>query len=234
MRAAQWRAYLCPSSPYPPLHLKHGCYDIQIRLDIDRTYPSEKWFEDHKETLVDILNTFSVVNEAFGYPQGLNFLTFPLYYVYFRDNPKTAVEDTFYSLQSLVRIVLPVYPTDAKDKKSWECIQAVTNIISLKCVEKVPKLSMLFSPTHKPFLQSIVCTMIPTLYSNVFSLKDTLILWDMLFEKKGHRLIFETVLNIMVEAILFHKNMFLHLPVDKCMQMFPTVLKESIAVCSFV
>ena len=101
MRASSWRKNLCTSSPYPPIEIVKGPYDEQIQLDLNRTFTEESWFDSHRETLSGILNTFSVVNEGFGYPQGLNYLAFPLYYVYFNDQPKTAVEDTFYSLQSL-------------------------------------------------------------------------------------------------------------------------------------
>lgn len=230
MRASSWRKSLCTSSPYPPIEIVKGPYDEQIQLDLNRTFTEESWFDSHRETLSGILNTFSVVNEGFGYPQGLNYLAFPLYYVYFNDQPKTAVEDTFYSLQSLVRVVLPLYPLDAKDSSAFETICSVANMVNLQCYEADPKLSILFEETHMPFVTSLVSSNMPTMYANVFSLQDTLLLWDEIVSHSCN-VMFKQVVKIMVQAILFHKNMFLHLPVDKSMMLFQRTLRQSISVC---
>lgn len=230
MRASTWRKCLCSSSPYPPLHIVSGPYDEQIKLDIHRTYSDVAWFETHRETLRCILNTFSVVNEGFGYPQGLNYLAFPLFYVYYRDRPKTAVEDTFYSLQSLVRVVLPLYPLDSKDASAYETICSVANLVNLRCYESDPSLSILFTETHMPFITSLVSSIMPTMYANVFSLQDTLLLWDEILSPSCNTM-FKSVVQIMVNAILFHKNMFLHMPVDKSMNLFQRTLRESISAC---
>ena len=230
MRASIWRRCLCPSSPYPPLDLVLGPYDEQIQLDLSRTFTNVKWFDSHRETLRGILNTFSIVNEGFGYPQGLNYLAFPLYYVYFQDQPETAVEDTFYSLQSLVRVVLPLYPLDAKDSSAFETICSVANMVTLQCYEADSKLSILFAETHAPFITSLVSSIMPTMYANVFSLYDTLLLWDEIIAHSCNDM-FKKVLQIMVQAILFHKNMFLHMPVDKSMMLFQRTLAQSVCVC---
>lgn len=233
MRASLWRKRLCPSSPYPPLRFQVGAYDEQIRLDIRRT-SKHPWFQPHRATLTSILNTFSAVNKSFGYPQGLNYLLFPLFYVFHNDDPKTAVEDSFYALQSLVRIVLPVYPLNSKDKSALHVIESVSNLVCLECFDKEPRLGVLFSDTHQPFVTSLVTSMLPTLYANVFQLQDTLLLWDRLFEKKDFHTMFDASVRVLVESILFHKNIFLHMPVTKCMQLFQNTLRESISVCASI
>lgn len=230
MRASKWRKCLCSSSPYPPLELVTGPYDEQIVLDLARTFTEVQWFDGHRETLRAILNTFSVVNEGFGYPQGLNYLCFPLYYVYYEDDSKTAVEDTFYSLQSLVRIVLPLYPLDAKDYAAYDTICSVTNMIILNCYEKEPKLDILFKESHLPFMISLVSSTLPTLYANVFTLHDTLLLWDEIICPSYSRM-FQSIMAVLVRAILFHKDMFLLMTVDKSMVLFQHTLRESISVC---
>lgn len=231
MRASKWRSRLCPSSPYAPIEFQQGPYDEQIRLDVRRTSENE-WFEEHSETIVQILNTFSVVNKGFGYPQGVNYLAFPLFYVYHHDNPDTAIEDTFYSLHSLVRIVLPVYPLHSKDVAALNVIQSISNLVCLRCFEADQDLGILFSDTHLPFITSLVSSMVPTLYANIFSIHDTLLLWDKLFDKENFRSMFDAAINVLVQSILFHKNIFMHLGVHKCMQVFQTTLRQSIAVCS--
>ena len=208
MRASCWRKSLCPSSPYPPIEFIKGSYDEQIVLDLNRTFKEVKWFDKHHETLRGILNTFSVVNEGFGYPQGLNYLVFPLFYVYYHDNPSTAIEDTFYSLQSLVRVVLPLYPLDAKDTSALSTIVSVTNTVLLQCFEAESKLQILFNETHFPFIVSLASSILPTMYANIFSLHDTLLLWDEIIEKKCNSM-FKAVIRVLVQSIWFHKNLFI-------------------------
>lgn len=229
MRARLWRNRLCTTSMYPPVKFQTSPFDDQIRLDLNRL--SDPWFQDHKETLCNILNTFSAVNKGFGYPQGLNFLVCPLYYVYFTDNPKMAVQHTFYSLQGLVHIVLPLYPLNSKDDEAMKTLQAVSNMVSLKCYQADPNMGVLFEETHVPFMMGLVCNMVPTLYSNIFSLQDTLLLWDIIFEKKTVNEMFKYSLEVLSRVIMYHKNMFLHLPVDKCMQVFQETMRHSISVC---
>ena len=207
MRASSWRKRLCPSSPYPPLELQVGAYDEQIRLDICRT-SDHPWFEPHRDTLTAILNTFSAVNQSFGYPQGLNYLLFPLFYVFHNDEPKTAVEDAFYALHSLVRIVLPVYPLHCKDTSALRVIESVSNLVCLECWKRPALRDSLVGP-HKPFVTSLVTSMLPTLYANVFQLQDTLLLWDKLFQK-DFRTMFDASMRVLVEAILFHKHVPAH------------------------
>jgi len=230
MRASKWRKCLCPSSPYSPLTLVSGPYDEQIVLDLNRTFKEVEWFDAHRETLRALLNTFSVVNEGFGYPQGLNYLCFPLYYVYYRDAPKTAVEDTFYSLQSLVRVVLPLYPLDAKDYAAYDTICAVANMVVLNCYEEDARLHVLFKDSHMPFMVSLVSSALPTLYANVFTLDDTLLLWDEIICERSITM-FKSILMVLVRAILFHKGMFLHMPIYKGIVLFQQILRESISIC---
>lgn len=231
MRARVWRSRLCPNSPFDRTELVIGPFDEQIQLDMQRTFSDVEWFKNHFEILRKILNTFSVTNEGFGYPQGLNYLAYPLFYVYHNDNPKTAVMDTLYSLQTLVQIVLPLYPIDSKDTHALNSIKQVTRIVCLSCIEKEEALAFLFHEDYVPFMTSLVSSIVPTLYANVFSLWDTIVIWDSLFKKKSLRGVFDQVVTVLTRAILFHKNIFIHLPVHTSMEVFQTTLKHSVYVC---
>ena len=230
-RAAVWRRRLCPKSPFVPTELVIGPFDDQIQLDMRRTFSEVAWFKKHYEILRKILNTFSVINEGFGYPQGLNYLAYPLFYVFFNDNPETAVMDTLYSLQTLVQIVLPLYPLDAKDKNALIRIHQITRIVCLDCIENETKLNFLFDDDYVPFMTSLVSSIVPTLYANVFSLFDTIVIWDFLFKKKNLRHIFQQVVRVLTKAILFHKNIFIYLPIHSSMEVFQCALKHSVYIC---
>ena len=231
MRADLWLKCLCKSLKKPALTFEKSEYDEQIRLDICRTFPENKWFTSHHETLISILNAFCIVNKGLGYPQGLNFLVFPLFYVYHKHNEKTAVENTFYSLHGILRFVLPTYPLNSKDTNVLKKIESISNLVCFECYEKEPQLSILLQEPHKQFMVSIVCNVIPTLYANVFDLENVLILWDNFFCTPKEKM-FQKVVGVLVKVILFHKNVFIHLSPDKSFQIFHSILRESISACA--
>ena len=226
-RAQQWQRSLGLTLPSSEYTFQESQYDEQIQLDIPRTFSDNAWFAPHRGTLGNILNTFAVQNQAFGYPQGINYLAFPLYYVFYEDDPKTAVQYTMDALQVLVGVVLPVYPLDSRDVKALGFIQATSSWVCMQVVKKDKRLRVLFSEEYTLFLNGIVSNMLPTLYANVFSLSDTLLLWDTLLRSSC---ILECALGMMSSFIVYHANIFLHLSMDKAMQVFPTLVRQSVPV----
>ena len=86
-------------------------YDEQIELDLDRCFPSMRV---HRKVLKDILKAYAASAIGVGYVQGLNFLVCPLYNHLLKDNAKHVISDTFYCLQRVMRLVLPIYPLHHK------------------------------------------------------------------------------------------------------------------------
>ena len=83
MRAYRWRcALMGPPETWSdlrtPVVTSTSAYLGQITLDVQRTFPEEKWFDPHRPQLVQMLNTFASVNVGMGYIQGMNYLIFPL------------------------------------------------------------------------------------------------------------------------------------------------------------
>ena len=62
-------------------------------------------------------------------------LAFPLFYVYYKD---TAVGDTFYSLQTLVGIVLPIYPLTRTTRPPLHVVESISCRRALRCFETKP------------------------------------------------------------------------------------------------
>ena len=222
-----WRRRLILlKNPSPPTFLKSD-FDEQIKLDIPRTFASEKWFEPHRDTLTNILNTFAATNEAFGYPQGVNYIAFVLYYVFYEDNKTTAAAMTLNGLQVVLAHILPLFPLNKDDASPVAYIKTLSHYVCLQAVRKEPQMSVLFSSEeYLLFVNSLICNMLPTLFSNVFSLQDTLLLWDTLFED---HCILKKALDIMVSLLLFQKNIFIHMPLDRAMQMFHILISQSLA-----
>ena len=94
-----------------PVRLCTSSYHAQISMDIMRTYPTEHWFDPHRSKLLSLLNTFAAMNPGIGYTQGMNYLIFPLWKVYYESTPEWAVEDTLCSMQSIMQMTLRAYPT---------------------------------------------------------------------------------------------------------------------------
>jgi len=229
MRASSWRKRLCPNSPYPSLTIVPSKYSDQISIDVPRT-SDNPWFLPHEKTLCGILNTFANVNKSFGYAQGLNFIAFPLFYVFYNDDPKTAVENTFYALHSVVRTVLPFYPLDANDTSALEFIRTVASTVRLRCVEMDPSLYIIFEQDYIQFVESLVSATVPVLYSNTFKLEDTLLLWDDFFETNSNKELLEKCVHVLSRCIVSQRNVFLHLRLDKCMAAFHRLLACCIGV----
>ena len=105
--------HLCKSTLRYPLTIEH---QEDLNNDLTRTYPEMSWFNDHLNSLSIILRAFAYANPNIGYAQGMNFLTFILYYVYYEDCPKYAIKDTFYSLHNIVKHIRPIIPKGSDDK----------------------------------------------------------------------------------------------------------------------
>ena len=50
-----------------------------------------------------------------------------------------------------------------------------------------------------------VSSMMPTMYGNVFSFHDTLLLWDQILSSNCN-VMFKSIVQVMVQSILYHKN----------------------------
>lgn len=226
MRALRWRCKMMgPVERWQelrePIEFKKSAYDSQIRLDVARTHSTDEWFDPHRETICEILNAFANTNIGFGYPQGLNFLVFPLWKVYYESVPDWAKHDTYYSLQYLVGALLSVYPIHKSDSAALQQLRLICTLVKLKSTKKYPRLrKKIFSPDYEPLIVSLVSRMVPTMFSNVYDVDDCVILWDSILKEDD---ILESLVKCMVILICINHNVLEHLPLESCM----SVIQES-------
>lgn len=188
----------------------------QIEMDVLRTHSTNHWFDVHRPSICRLLNIFACTNIGFGYPQGLNFLVFPLWKVYFLSDPDHVMYDTFVSLQRLVGELLTVYPIHKNDTDALNQMERICMLVRLGSVEKYKDLSTyLFCGEYEPFLISIVTTMVPTLFSNVFNMEDCLLLWDNMFALQQPLLV--QTIGYLVRLIIANRNAIMHMPIHTCM-----------------
>jgi hypothetical protein len=204
-----------------PLDLDVSDYDSQIRMDVARTHSSDRWFDPHREPICKLLNAFANTNIGFGYPQGLNFLVFPLWKVYFLADAEWVMHDVFYSLQYLVGALLSVYPIHKSDKAALTQMEVISSIVKLRVAKKYPELRQkIFSQEYALFVMSLVSKMVPTMFANIYTVDNTILLWDNVFKKDS---ILDSVVQCVVSLICINHNAVQHLSLSTCM----TVIQES-------
>jgi len=140
-------------------------FDEQIDMDLARCFPTMK---KHRKVLKDILKAYASSAVGVGYAQGINFLVCPLYNHLLIDNQEYALSDTFYCLQRVMRLVLPIYPLHNKD------------IIPLQYSAKVAELLRRDTRFPSDWLDVVQCFLLrfwPTMFSNMFNLDQIKVLW---------------------------------------------------------
>lgn len=185
----------------------------EIDKDMPRTFPCNAFFSETKikEELLHILQEFSIFHPGVGYFQGLCFLVYPLYYVYYLDDPTTATVDTYYSLIKIIKILRPVLPLHEKDTKALAYLQKVEKIIEFKLSLKDYELYNIVKQHQLTML--LIVQMLPSLFANRFLLEDTLLLWDYVFtvqQNSSDATILEKIVNIFVAFIIYHKYVYLY------------------------
>jgi hypothetical protein len=204
-----------------PIEFKTSAYNSQIQMDVARTHSSDTWFDPHRKTICKILNAFANTNIGFGYPQGLNFLVFPLWKVYHDSIPEWAMHDTYYSLHHLVGALLSVYPIHKSDTAALRQIELICTVVKLKSTKRYPDLrKIIFLPDYEPLIISLVSRMVPTMFANVYDIDDCLVLWDSILQEGD---ILESVIKCVVVIICINHNVLEYLPLESCM----SVIKES-------
>lgn len=234
MRASKWRHELigdmtlmdklraCPLMP--PSEIKD---QMTMDNDLRRTFPTDAWFtKNHLHNLSTILMVYADTNPTVGYAQGMCFIVFLLYKVYYQDCPKYALEDTYYSLYTIMRYIRPLYPRDEHDQDINKWLESTSSIIRLKLLYHSPKLALRLRNTG--FVKLMLIKTGPTLFANWFSTDDTLILWDYIFKDD----IFDNVLNVLTAMIMVNREIYMNLSDDKILHI--TSIKSFYKISSIV
>lgn len=207
-----------------PVVTSTSAYLGQITLDVQRTFPEEKWFDPHRPQLVQMLNTFASVNVGMGYIQGMNYLIFPLWKVFYQSDPGWAVEDTLCAMQSLMHMLLRTYPTGMFSTY----LKTLGGVLRLRCVTLCPKMHVLFDSDYEEFMTAVISSVMPTLFANVLKLNHVMLLWDQLFEAGSKRQMFNRAVDTLVCLLVHHKNLFIYLPVVTAMEIFSRLVRQTL------
>lgn len=208
-----------------PVEFGTSNYLAQITRDVHRTFPTERWFDPHRATLVQLLNTFASVNVGVGYIQGMNYLMFPLWKVFYQSEPEWAVEDTLCAMQSLMHMTLRTYPTGPTGSSY---LKTLGGVLRLRCVTLCPSMHVLFDADYELFMTAVISSVMPTLFANVLQLDRVLLLWDQFFAAGSKRQMFNRAVDTLVCLLCHHKNIFIHLPVVTAMDVFSRLTRHTL------
>ena len=171
-------------------------YDDQIDIDLSRCFPSMR---KHRKVLKDILKAYTFSAVGIGYAQGINFLICPLYKHLLIDNEKNAFSDTFFCLQRVMRLVLPIYPLHKEDSLP---LHYSSNLAVL-----------LRRDTHFPaeWLDEVQCFLLrywPTMLSNMFDLEQLEVLWSYILMGTTDILRLKRLYKIFVNIFLINSSLY--------------------------
>ena len=223
MRAAKWRNVLIgdmklirilrESPVVPPDRIRD---QTTMNNDLRRTFPTVGWFntEKHINNIRTVLMAYAEINNSVGYAQGMCFIAFVLYRVYYEDCPKFAVHDTFYSLHTIMGFLRPLFPRDDKDPYVMKWIDSTAGVVRLKLLSRNAFLASKLRGFG--YIKLLIVKTLPALFANWFDYNGLLLVWDHIFSTDD---IFENTLNIVVGMLLYHKDVYIHLKMEKILEL---------------
>lgn len=191
-------------------------------MDVERAFADDAWFDDHRQSIEAILNSFAWTNAAIGYAQGFNFLCMPLFREFHSTRPDHAVADTYFAMQKLVAVLRPLYPLHAKDLSSCYYVESITALVSLRVQDLLQLPAEHVAPIRlQDIVKSCVISWIPVMYANLFNgYEDVAEIWDFILRDGDNRRILQSLMDILVEIFRLHQIIFRHLPLEKAWEVF--------------
>lgn len=218
MRASKWRLNLLGSltlmntlrKTQLVLPLQNLPDHNTIMQDIVRTFPEDRWYTDHLSELSKILLCFAKHNPSIGYAQGMCFIVFVLYRVFYNDCPKYATIDTFYALHTIMTHIRPLYPRPEEDDIILSFIDSTAALIRLNFINSHQRLAIKLRGNE--MIKLLLVKTGPTLFANWFQYNDLLLIWDYLFRDLN---IFDNFINISTAMIICHEKIYLCMNYEK-------------------
>ena len=177
--------------------------NIDVKKDLERTYPKVEWFKQHQLELSNIIMNFVEMNPALSYMQGMCFITYTLFYV-FRHSDFRACE-TLYCLHKIVEPIRPIYPLDMNDTKPLEFIKSTAKIILLKINKENKKLA---KALNMEMVKLFIISGFPSFFGSWYDLEDTIHLYDMLIDNTSAKIL-SNMINFLTCFFIYHREIIM-------------------------
>lgn len=233
MRASKWRSALIGDIQLinklrltPVTIPRHVRDEVDIDNDLTRTFPTESWFHDHLDALRTILMVYADTTPTIGYAQGMCFIVFVLYYVYYNDCPEHATNDCIFSLHGIMGNLAPLYPRNDEDVDICKWLESVSSTVRLKLLYRLPRLAVKLRNTM--FIKLMIIKTGPAMFANWFPLQDVLLIWDYILQPR----MFENFINVFCALMMHNRDIYMHFDTEKILQL--TSVKSFYRVSSVV
>jgi hypothetical protein len=194
--------------------------------DLVRTFPQDTWFNDHHDKIKLILSCYAEQNPSMGYAQGMCFIVFPLYRVYYNDCPEHAAVDTFFSLHTIMHFLRPLYPRSKIDVNIRSYLTTASSIIRIKLLSD--HIGLATRLRNSEYIQLLLIKSGPSLFANWFDLSDTETLWDYIF----HGDLFENLMHVICAMLVVNKEIYMGFSYEKILEIIQ--VKDFYRVSSLV
>jgi hypothetical protein len=176
----------------------------EIRKDLHRTYPREKWFRPHKKRILNILLWLSSSDEKFSYAQPFSFLAFTIYYVFHNTNESDSMVLTYHALRRIITVVSPTCPTDAGDTKPLIFHESLKSLVRMKLLHIDAGLNDSISGT---MLDLIILNGVPTLFTNWFDIHGSVHVLDYIIDEDCVTM-FSNMVHFLISLFLTQEVVF--------------------------
>ena len=184
-------------------------YNFDLTKDLDRTFPNQQFFQTNKDTLKNIILNFVEVNPAMDYFQGLCYITYVLFYA-FKDT-ECPEYNTFYAIHKVVAPIRPIIPLDDKDENPIKFLQNLDKLILLNVFKKNNNLGKRLRDLD--IIHIFIVSGLPGLFSNWYSLHETMVLWDYLIDDSGS-IMLDNIINFLTCFFIHNEKIIIHLNIE--------------------
>ena len=188
----------------------------EINRDLRRTFPSDPFFNQHIEKIRNVLLWYAYTNTAVPYCQCFSFLTFVMYKIFYQNDNRHAMIDTYYCMHRLILLLKPLLPKSSKDPRPIGFAQTLESVILLDIMKEDRKLYIRLKGS--PIIKIVIFNGFSSYYLNWFTSDDGALLLNYIIDKKAS-VMFQRLLNFTVAFFLVQKPLFMDFEDDKCLEL---------------
>jgi hypothetical protein len=178
----------------------------EISRDLNRTFPHDKWFNEHHIRIRNVLLWYAWTNPGLSYCQAFSFIAFSLYNVFHKDDPKHSMVDTYYAMHKLITIVRPIYPLNSGDSSPLSFAMALRSLIHLNLLTEDKELAN--RVMEHDIVHIYIANGVPTLFTNWFDLNSGHIVLGYIIDVNKEKM-FNNVINFLTGFILAYKPIYM-------------------------
>ena len=187
----------------------------EIDRDLKRTFPLDDFFTKHIDEIRNVLLWYAWTNPSVSYCQCFSFIAFIMFKVFYENDPRHAMIDTYYALHKIILLIKPLIPKHSKDVRPLGFVKTLRSSILLDIMSCDRALYHRLKNTE--IINYMILSGVPSLYLNWFTSKESTVLLDYIITDNASTM-FRRIMNFLVARVLVHKSIFLSFDDDRCLE----------------